>query len=107
NGIVVRQLRAPVDARDATAFGESVAQPTRLPAGAYVIDLAQSQGRLAKAILEPDAQLDSSFIKEELDRRRTAQPDRFYDITAWSLPWAFRLKAWWTRTPVGPLDPVA
>ncbi len=107
NGIVVQRLRGAVDARDATGYGESTAgpPPTRLPAGAYVVDLAQPAGRLARALLEPDAQLDSSFIAEELENRRTAQPERFYDITAWSLPYTFRVRAWWTRTAVGPLEP--
>ena len=67
-----------------------------------VVDLAQAQGRLAKALLEPDAQLDSSFIREEIERRRTAQPNRFYDITAWSLPMAFGVRAWTSRSaPLG------
>ncbi len=60
----------------------------------YVVDLAQPQGRLARALLEPDAQLDSSFIREELERRRTAQSSRFYDITAWSLPMTHGVRAW-------------
>ncbi|MGH7568313.1 MAG: M14 family zinc carboxypeptidase [Gemmatimonadales bacterium] len=107
NGIVVQRLRGAVDARDATAYGETTAGPAHLPAGAYVVDLAQPQGRLAKALLEPDAQLDSTFIAEELEHRRTAQPERFYDITAWSLPYTFRVRAWWTRTPVGPVEPWA
>ncbi|MGH7700051.1 MAG: M14 metallopeptidase family protein, partial [Gemmatimonadales bacterium] len=106
NGITVGRLRAAVETRDATAFGEAAPRPVRLPAGAYVVDLAQPQGRLAKAILEPDAPLDSSFIAAELERRRTGQPDRFYDLTAWALPYTFRLRAWWTRSPVGPADSV-
>ncbi len=61
----------------------------------YVVDLAQPQGRLAKALLEPDAQLDSTFISEELRRRRSAQSSRFYDITAWSLPMTHGVRAWW------------
>jgi hypothetical protein len=107
NGIAVQRLRAAADPRDATPFGEAAPRQTRLPAGAYVVDLAQPQGKLAKAILEPDAELDSSFIAEELENRRTAQPDRFYDLTAWSLPLAYGLRAWWTRTPVGPLEAVS
>jgi hypothetical protein len=64
----------------------------------FAVDLAQPQGRLAKALLEPDAQLDSAFIRDELERRRTAQPNRFYDITAWSLPMTFGVRAWTSRT---------
>jgi len=105
NGIEVKRLRAAVDARDAVEYGEAAPRAARLGAGAYVVDLAQPQGRLAKALLEPDAELDSSFIREELESRRTGQGDRFYDITAWSLPLAFRLRAWWTRTAPGG-DPV-
>jgi hypothetical protein len=106
NGIEVRRLRGAVDSRDATAFGASAPSPARFPAGSYVVDFAQPQGRLAKALLEPDAELDSSFIKQELENRRTAQPERFYDVTAWSLPYAFRARAWWTRTAPGATDPL-
>jgi len=107
NGIEVHRLRSAANVRDATEYGATAPRSTTLPAGAYVVDLAQPQGRLAKALLEPDAQLDSSFIREELERRRTGQPNRFYDVTAWSLPYMFRVRAWWTRTPVGPLEPVS
>ncbi|MEX2153020.1 MAG: hypothetical protein WD825_06735, partial [Gemmatimonadaceae bacterium] len=77
-----------------------------VPAGSYVVDFAQPQGRLAKALLEPDAQLVSSFIRQELESRRTSQPERFYDVTAWSLPYTFRVNAWWTRGPVAGAETV-
>ncbi len=106
NGVEVGRLRAAAEVRDATAYGDATPRSARFAAGWYVVDLAQPQGRLAKALLEPDAQLDSSFIAQELERRRTGQPDRFYDLTAWSLPYDFRVRAWWTRAPAGPADPV-
>ena len=107
NGISVRQLRAGFDAKDATPYMAAPTPATRFPAGAFVVDVAQPQGRLAKALLEPDSPLDSSFIKEELERRRTGQPSRFYDVTAWALPFAYRVPAWWTRTLPGPTDSAA
>ena len=97
NGITVRRVASETSIPDATAFG-GTAQTTRLPAGSYVVDLAQPQGRLAKALLEPDAQLDSTFIRQELESRRTNQPERFYDMTAWSLPYTFRVRAYTTRS---------
>ena len=106
NGIEVGVLRAATDVRTATRFPLAEAGPLRAQAGSYVIDLAQPQGRLAKALLEPDARLDSTFIAEELEGRRTGQGNRFYDVTAWSLPYLFRVQAWWTGTPVGPVDAV-
>jgi hypothetical protein len=93
NGIAVGRLRAAGAGRG-TAYGASSAAPARWSAGDYVVDLAQPQGRLARALLEPDARLDSSFIREEIESRRTGQPDRFYDVTAWSLPFLFRVRAW-------------
>ncbi len=106
NGIAVGRLRGAADVRDAVAYGESGPRPVRLAAGTYVVDLAQPQGRLAKALLEPDAQLDSSFIAAELERRRTGQQDRFYDLTGWALPYVFHARAWWARAALGPADPV-
>jgi hypothetical protein len=114
NGIDVLRLTSDADLRDATPFGEKgPAGPTRVRAGAWVVDLAQPQGHLAKALLEPDAELDSAFIRHELELRRTGQPDRFYDITAWSMPYAWRVKAWHVKSvpsavaPMGELAPAA
>ena len=102
NGIEVHRLTSGVDLRDATAHGEAQAKAVRANAGWYVVDLAQPQGNLARAILEPDAALDSVFIQRELESRRTSLPDRFYDVTAWSLPYAYRVRAWSVRTlPTG------
>jgi hypothetical protein len=70
------------------------------------VDFAQPQGHLAKALLEPDAELDSVFLRVELEMRRTGQANRFYDITAWSMPLTYRLRAWSIRTLPSPLAPV-
>jgi hypothetical protein len=105
NGILVQRTTADATI-PATRFGDGAARPTRVAAGSYLVDLAQPQGRLAKALLEPDAQLDSTFIVEELERRRTGQPDRFYDVTAWSLPYTFRVNAWTAATLPPALEPV-
>ncbi|HEX6065560.1 MAG TPA: M14 family zinc carboxypeptidase, partial [Longimicrobiales bacterium] len=93
NGIAVHRRRGAAALRGATAFAGN-SRGARVASDAYVVDLAQPQGRMAKALLEPEAQLDSLFITEELASRETSQPNRFYDITAWSLPYLFRLHAW-------------
>ncbi len=75
-------------------------------AGAYVVDLAQPQKRLAKALLEQNTEQDAAFVREQLARfernqrrgRNAASEDYgFYDITAWALPLAFNVEAYWTE----------
>ena len=107
NGIDVQRLTNDADFKDATPYGASAAAgATQLPAGSYVVDLAQPQGHLAKALLEPNAELDSAFLNFELELRRTGQRNRFYDVTAWSLPMAYRLQAWWSKNVPAGLAPV-
>lgn len=76
------------------------------PAGSYIVDLAQPQKRLAKALLEPETEQDAAFVREQLARfarneRRGISASKedygFYDITAWSLPLAFGVEAYWTE----------
>ncbi|HVF87826.1 MAG TPA: M14 family zinc carboxypeptidase [Pyrinomonadaceae bacterium] len=76
------------------------------PAGAYVVDLAQPQKRLAKALLEPNTEQDAAFQREQLARyarnqRRGKSASKeeygFYDITSWSLPFAFGVETFWTE----------
>jgi hypothetical protein len=101
NAIEVRRIDGPVTLTGAAPFSE-VARPSVSLNGAYVVNMAQPQGRLATAILEQDAVLDSSFIAGELEKRRTGQPSQFYDVTGWSLPYAFRVRAFSMRNaPAG------
>jgi hypothetical protein len=78
----------------------------RCSGGCFVIDLNQPQKRLIKALLEPETPQDESFVREEIAKfkrnelrgKSAAREEyRFYDITAWSLPLAFGLEAWWTE----------
>jgi hypothetical protein len=105
HGIEVGRVTRDTDVR-ATAYGADRQAGVRLPAGSYVVDLAQPQGVLARALMEPDAALDPAFVEEELARRLAGERSRFYDMTAWALPYLFRLDAWWTGQSVGPADPV-
>jgi len=93
NGIEVRRLTYAAQVRG-TEYGRTGEESVRLAAGTYVVDLAQPQGRLARALLEPEAPLDSAFIAEELERRRAGESERFYDATGWAMPFAFRVRAW-------------
>lgn len=115
--IVENLVRAKVEVRQATApfrssrahdysARETPAATRDFPAGAYIVDLAQPNGRVAKALLEPHTSQDESFVREQLARfarneRRGANAPKeeygMYDVTAWSLPLAFGVEAYWTE----------
>jgi len=122
-GVEVRQASAPFRSTRAHDYSgkDSPAAAREFPAGAYVVDLAQPQKRIAKALLEVHTPQDEAFQREQLARfARNERRGRgglkeeygFYDVTAWSLPLAFGVEAFWTEdetavnaTPVV-LDPV-
>jgi hypothetical protein len=105
-GIEVGQTREAFSSRAAHDYAGNPATSRQFPAGVLIVDLAQPQGRLAKAMLEPDAELDPEFVNRQLEiRQRNEKRGRnepkerygFYDVTAWSLPLAFGIEAYWTE----------
>jgi hypothetical protein len=107
-GVEVQQTTAPFRSSRAHDYttANSQAAAREFPAGAYVVDLAQPQKRMAKALLEPHTPLDEAFVREQLarfrrnERRGKNAPKEeygFYDITSWSLPLAFGVEAYWTE----------
>ena len=72
-----------------------------------VVDMAQSQGPMAKTLLEPESPFEPDFIKEQVAKKKTApegeeypgpEGAEFYDTTGWALPYAHNLKAWWCES---------
>jgi hypothetical protein len=108
-GIEVSVANKPFRSKSAHGYLASVpgsGSSRDFPAGSYVVDLAQPQKRLAKALLEPNTEQDAGFQREQLarfarnERRgRSASKEEygFYDITSWSLPFAFGVEAYWTE----------
>lgn len=60
-----------------------------LPAGTFIVPLAQPAGLLARNLLDERTPLDDDFVRRQDQRRRRRQPDEIYDVTGWSLPLAF------------------
>jgi hypothetical protein len=114
-GIEVSMLTAPWTPARATDYLGGTADRRTFPAGSWVVDLAQPNGRVARAVLEPQAGLDSNFVKRQVERfernrRRGENSPRegyeFYDVTAWALPLAHGLRAAWTND-ASPISSVA
>ena len=80
------------------------AENKSFPSGSYIIDLNQPQKKLIKAWLEQDTPQDDAFVRDEMAKFRrnemrgksaVKEDYRFYDITAWNMPLAFGIDAYW------------
>ena len=106
-GIEVTRTTAGFSSTRASSYTEDGTRARSFPAGSYVVDLAQPQGKLAKALLEADPELDPVFAREQLAKfQRNQQRSRnaddsegyeFYDVSAWALPVAYGVEAYWTE----------
>jgi hypothetical protein len=105
-GIEVRKAGAGFASTKAHAYADDAVAARQFAAGAYVVDLAQPQGKLAKSWLEPQPVMDSVFVKAQIEKyqrnvRRGKSGQRegyeFYDITAWAMPVAYGVEAYWTE----------
>ncbi|MFK7956623.1 MAG: M14 family metallopeptidase [Lysobacterales bacterium] len=56
------------------------------PAGSYAVSLAQPAKRLIRTLLDPQVDMEASFLAEQERRRSKDLPDQIYDVTGWSLP---------------------
>ena len=106
--VEIKVANAPFSSNTAHSYMQKdAARETKtFPAGAYVIDLNQPQKRWIKALLEQETPQDAAFVRNNLEkfrrneRRGKSQPKEdygFYDITAWNLPLAFGIDAFWTE----------
>ena len=91
----------------ATDYWTNTNSNVAFAAESLVVDMAQSQGPVAKSLLEPGSDFEPKFIKEQSGKKKTAPegekypgPDgaEFYDFTGWSVPYASGVKAWWSST---------
>jgi hypothetical protein len=63
-----------------------------VPAGSYVISLAQPTKRLIRNLLDADVPMSESFLKEAERRRSRKLSTEIYDVTAWSLPLLYNVE---------------
>ncbi len=84
HGLDVDLAEAAFVARGVHGYDGRDAAERVLPEGTVLVPLAQPMKRLAKALLEP---------------RASVERTTFYDISAWSLPYAYGLPACWLEQP--------
>jgi hypothetical protein len=104
----IEVLRA--DAAFSGAGAESVLGPRadahEFPAGALIVPARQPRAQLVKAFLAFDPRLDAAALRAEREELEQAGATKIYDLTAWSLPHALALDAWWCDAPDVAATPV-
>jgi hypothetical protein len=101
--IEVYRATAPIKLTKAHSYMGGAAAAREIPAGSYIIPMAQPQKRLARAILEIEPAFKDEFLKNELRKKERAEltgnrpADGFYDTTAWSLPILYGVESYWAE----------
>ncbi len=88
-GVEIRQAQESFSNRKLSTFEGKSAGRRTFGKGTLIIPTNQPRYILLKALFEPHTPMDEAFIKEELKRHKERLPDRIYDVTAWSLPFAY------------------
>ncbi|MFH1687695.1 MAG: M14 metallopeptidase family protein [bacterium] len=97
-GVEIQKATQSFEVRSAhDALGTEHAGRT-FPAGTYIVNTAQPMGSLAKAALEFDSHLKPDFLTEERHWLEKYGDTRMYEVSAWSLPLAYDLDAYWSTS---------
>lgn len=87
--------------------GAQVAART-FPVGTLIVRSNQPQRRLMHAVLGFDPRPSDEFLREERTELENRRDTRIYDVTAWNLPMAYALDAYWAddigEVPVRSID---
>jgi hypothetical protein len=85
-GVEVRQAQQTFTNPRVRNYYDGTWQAKELPAGTYVVSLAQPAKRLIKTLLEKHTPMEEAFVREQIRRRAKRLRDEIYDVTGWSLP---------------------
>lgn len=80
--------------------------PFEVPIGSYVVNYSGKNYRVIKTFLDRDIPVQDAFVSQELKKMlantlkspQEKQRHAFYDVTAWNLPLAMGVKAYWTKS---------
>lgn len=73
----------------------TVSDTLELPAGTLILPAKQPAHRRVNAFFQFDPRIDLETLKEEREELERKNSSKMYDVTAWSLPHALDLDAWW------------
>ncbi|MBV7257132.1 hypothetical protein KCG44_10095 [Pacificimonas sp. WHA3] len=99
-GVEVEVLQEPVTARNLSGYKNDLKVTAKLPAGTLKVSADQPLGNLVRNILDAHTPFSPEFLREERRSLDLGEATQLYDVTAWSLPLAFNIEAYWSRSPL-------
>ena len=99
-GIEVFRSEQPVGgtkAYDLTTGRSAASEELGTPV--WSVPVAQPAGPLVRTLLDPHVPMPASFLQEQREYLERGRGSRLYDATAWSLPLAWGVEAYWTPKP--------
>jgi hypothetical protein len=92
-GIEVERLEKDVRIYDVFNYRTKKKENHQFSAGSFIVRANQPLQPLVHAILEPDPRMNTAFIQSERESLEKGRGTRMYEISSWSLPYAFDLAA--------------
>lgn len=99
-GIAVDELASPVSARGLHDYWGASDLGLTLPAGTLRVVTSQLMGRLVHNLLDYHVPMSRDFLQQEKLNLDLGHDTQIYDVTAWSLPLAYNLPAYWSAADV-------
>jgi len=101
-GIEVHRLTAGTTAKSLVDARTGEKSDLDLPAGTLLVRLDQPDAALARVILDPHVPMNDVFFRDEREYLEKGKGSRLYETTAWSVPLARGVPAFWSgRVPGG------
>jgi len=94
-GIEVYRAGAEFEARNGVHTEGEKAESVKFPAGAWLVPARQPARPMVRAFLDFDPRYDKESLQKEREELERKGRSKAYDITAWALPHALDLDAWW------------
>jgi hypothetical protein len=94
-GVEAYRSTRELTVRNAVDGGGATVAELALPVGTLVVPARQPMGPMVRAYLEFDVRLDAEALRKEREDLEREGETRIYDLTAWSVPHALDLDAWW------------
>ena len=100
-GIEVEFAQEPFEAADVSDLWAKKAASKKFPKGTLVVRSEQPRRRMLQTLCNFDPRLADGFLVKERRELENHRDTLLYDVTAWNLPMAFGLEAYWAGSVSG------